>query len=579
MLKLRVLESLAASRDGELIEGLQSKSLFALLWAKGSDGLTRESAALLLWPNESFSQSSGKLRVALTRLRRQLPSSALQESQSRLRLNFAELEVDFDQAIKVLEAFLDEISDQRQVADSAKILQLLSLDLLPDFDAAWLTAIRLTWNEIRTDAAKALISASVSQGRTDLALQAAKAGLAWDSANEEFLERVILSAIEFDQKGEAKRVFLEGEAKLKEVDPQASLPKHLADLAFDRAESGAQPLDKNQRESVLRFFEKLNSQSPELALEVMAMPAFREEVLRQPGPTLRLLESCLSRSSLQSEASHRCLARASSAAGLIHDSKKSIEYGEKALSLATPLSLKKAVRLNCSFTYFWMGQIEKAHEMIDQAIADCHELGDEIDALLARSQKASFWWHEDRLDDAEETYDLVLEKLKAFSKDSLVDIVTVAMNRTALAAHKRDWGAARRHLDQTLAYYRQYRPLHILPQLKPLQGIILAQTGDFPRGAELLARGIGSAYRSQQSRTLAVALLYAAELFAECEVKLDPLIPGIRRLLNESGGLQSKAINGKIVRLEEVLGSPQESLDLESLCRKVVQKLRALAGR
>lgn len=576
MLKLRVLGSLEAWLDGRLLEGLQSKSLLVLLWARGSAGTTREEVALQLWPNESFSQSCGKLRVALTRLRRQLPTSVLTESQALLKLNSSELDVDLDTAVDTIQSFLDEISDERQVEDGREILELLSLSLLPEFDLSWLTPNRIKWNELRTDAAKALISAALAQGRADLALAAAKTGLAWDPANEEFLERVILSAIESDQKSEAKRLFLEGEIKLKEIDPQATLPKHLADLAFDRADSSGQALDKVQSESVLRFFERLASQTPELALEVMAMPPFREEVLRQPGPTLRLLESCLSRSSLQSEASHRCLARASLAAGLCGNPQKSIEHGEKALSLAAPLSLKKAVRINSSFTYFWMGQIERAHEMIDQAIADCLELGDEIDALLAKSQKASFWWHQGLLDEAEETYDLVLSKLDEFSTESLVDIVTVSMNRTSLAVHKKDWGAAKRHLDQTLAFYRHHRPIHLLPQLKPLQGIILAQTGDPSRGAEILARGIGLAYRSRQKRTLAVALLHAAELFAVREYKLAPLIPTVKQLLSDTGELQSKAIEDKFSELEKVFGCHQKAESLETLCRRVVQSLRTL---
>lgn len=572
-----MLGSLAAFVDNEPIDGLQSKSLLALMWASGSEGLTREDAARLLWPDESFSQSSGKLRVALTRLRRQLPSSALQESRARLSLNFDELEVDIDEFISTLQDFLDEVSDQRQTEEGTKVLDLISRSLLPEFEADWLTPHCLKWNELRTDAAKALISASVSVGRSDFALAAAKAGLEWDPCNEDFLERVILFAIEADQRSEAKRVYLEAEGRLKEIDPHAALPKHLADLVHDRVESVGQPLDKSQRESVIRFFERLAFQTPELALEVMAMPAFREEVLRQPGPTLKLLEYCLSRSTLQSEASHRCLARASSAAGLIHDSRKSIEYGEKALSLAAPLSLKKAVRLNCSFTYFWMGQIERAHELIDQAISDCHELGDEIDALLAMSQKASFWWHQGRVNEAEEAYDLVLSRLAGFSKDSLVDIVTVSMNRTSLAAHKKDWAAAKLHLDQTLTYYRYYRPEHLLPQLKPLQGIILARSGDMAVGAELLARGIGLAYRSEQKRTLGVALLYAAELFVDQGLKLNSLLSTVKHLMSETGQLQSRAIQSRIEELEEVSGRDREEETLEVLCRKVVQGLRALS--
>lgn len=577
MLKLRVLGSLAASIDGEALEGLQSKSLITLLWAKGPEGLLREEAANLLWTNESYAQSSGRLRVALTRLRRQLPSSSLQESQSRLSFNFQEITTDWDEATAELQTFLDEISDSLQVAQASRILELLSLELLPEFQGDWLTHERLRWSELRAEAAKALVSASASQGRSDIAFCAAKAGLSLDPTNEEFLERVLLSAVESDQITEARRIYLESEVKLKEINPLGSFSKKLADLAFGRSETVGQGLDKDQRESIIRFFEKLSDQTPELALEVMALPAFREEILRQPKPTLKLLESCLHRSALESEASHRCLARASLAAGLVHDSQKSIEYAEKALSLAAPLRLKKAVRISCSFTYFWMGLPEKAHSTIDQAIKDCEELGDEVDGLLAKSQKASFWWHEGRLDEAEAAYDHVLEKLAKIGTGSVVDIVTVSMNRTSLAVHKKDWSAAKHLLEQTLSFYRNQRPVHLLPQLKPLQGTILARTGDLARGAELLARGIGLAYRSNQNRGLAVALVYAAELFADNEIQLDSLLPSIKDLLLETGEMQSKAMLARIQELERVAGRPQGPENSETICRKVIQALRALA--
>lgn len=574
-LKLKALGALEVFDSQERRLKVKGQHLLLRMWAAGREGVSRTQAGADLWPDDDQPMAHAKLRVALGRLKQSLPSGFVLEQDGLLRLALDQIQSELEEGAQSLEKTLDEVDPVEGCAHAEEAIRWIESPLLPSLDAPWIQQMRAEWDDLREEAASCLVQQAKEAGRPEVAYSAAQAGLKVNPTNGALAEAGILALIQMgDLKGASLRLKA-WEKSARELEPSFAFPPRLRRLALGGEPMGS--VSEDQADLAASLVERLIQEDPEAALEFLGHRLLRKEVQTRPEAALPLLERALARSQLASEASHRCLGRAALAAGLMQDHEKAVLYGERALSLAQSLPLRKAIMISLSFDYYWLGQSREALRTVDGAIETAEQIGDKIDCEIAKCQRASFWMLEGMLEEAIQGFDRSIAALREIGKDEeLPDMVTILHNSALAYAHAGRWKEGEDRLNECQVCFQLHRPKHLLPLLTPLRGLTLVMVGDQRRGAGILAKGVALACRNRHQKRVGTALLMAALALAQAGRRAGAglILSAAEAEIAREKALPSRPQKDWIATLKRVVEAPPKPLALVDACRLAVAELR-----
>jgi DNA-binding SARP family transcriptional activator len=188
-----------------------SQRLVAFLALHG--GMVRRTAvAGTLWPDASEHHACANLRQALARLQRRARQAL---AASKLELGLAdEVRVDLRHARALAGRLLDPAVTPEQSDLGTAAVGILSAELLPDWDDAWVLLEAEDWRQLRLHALEALAGRLAAAGRCGEAAGAACAAVRADPLRESARASLIQVHLAEGNQSEAVREFARYQALL-----------------------------------------------------------------------------------------------------------------------------------------------------------------------------------------------------------------------------------------------------------------------------------------------------------------------------------------------------------------------------
>jgi DNA-binding SARP family transcriptional activator len=188
-----------------------SQRLVAFLALHG--GMVRRAAvAGTLWPDASEDHACANLRQALARLQRPARKALVA---SKFELGLAEgVTVDIRRARTLARRLLDPAVAPEQSELGSAAVEVLSAELLPDWDDDWVRLEAEDWRQLRLHALEALAGRLAAVGRCGEAAGAAGAAVRADPLRESARARLIQVHLAEGNQSEAVREFARYQALL-----------------------------------------------------------------------------------------------------------------------------------------------------------------------------------------------------------------------------------------------------------------------------------------------------------------------------------------------------------------------------
>jgi tetratricopeptide (TPR) repeat protein len=369
-------------------ENLTRNPLFLYLAIHHPQPVRRDVLIADLWPEETPADVGNRFRVALTRLRRQVP---LMEHDGMLALDPIEVQVDRASLATRIERAMEEPDPALEERLLTESLDDLSQPLLPEIDEPWLAPSQAEWGLRSSAAIQRVVEVARKKGDPELAVRAARAGLRILPFDESFWTSFLKAMAELGQVSEAQRSFVQARTRYRDEGEDFS-PK-LVELAQNLAkwsvgtELGRIPED--QAAAMVRFVSRCLETDAPLAVQMLGSPAFRPEVLHDPVATLPLLERVLTQSHPPSEALERVEVRRITALALMDRDAEVIAACDRFLAKEIGPARRRIALLNLAPNLFRQGRIEEAFAAIDCAIDIAEATDTPVDAWQCRAQRGN----------------------------------------------------------------------------------------------------------------------------------------------------------------------------------------------
>lgn len=563
--------------DGSSVQLHGSARLAARIAVSHPLPVRRTEAAAELWPGAAKSQASNSFRVALSRLRRDLPEHSLVDSDPSMVGFSPGICCDLAEARAALAAADGELDPRIKLDHLGRKIDALRAPLLAGWDDPWVEDLRAAWS---LEAAEALESGQTLAEECEdwpSLLAISSAALALDGADSAALEALALAHAMLGQAAEAGQAV----SRLRRLCGKGPGPRLAAALAGQGPSQSL--LSEEQALAVGRMVEQLLADDPAAVRQLLGHARLRQHFSRIPQVLLPVLEAAVAEGEPSALEDLRCLARAAMAASMANQWTKSVGFSQRVLDKEVPPVLRKATLLCHGYACHALGRTSDAYLALEEAARIADETGDLGDAAACRVQIATTLALDGRYKESLEGL-LAQEPAMAEHHSGSSDLAVVHLN-IALALYCLDRPQEASHrCRQGMDVCRAVGTQRVDALGRSVWGASLAASGDVAGGAIQAAAGLGAAWRMGQTSSLAVALVHAARVLAEGgsaglaraaafrvrEMAAQGLVPATVLL----GDLAEKVLSRSGDGVAEGLpAGPGEA------CRAVYRQLRVLARR
>lgn len=487
--------------------------------------VTRAQIIEALWPEAVGDAVVGRLRVGLSRLRRQV---RLLVDGDYVALDPQACRTDVHELRTQLERASDEPDPTAELRCLARLSDELAASVLVGEEGAWARAAQTEW---MLEAGAVLIRTAqlaLSIGELDVADTATAAALGHLHHDEEAWELRMTALSQLGRADEAFRAFAKARRTLR--DEGSDFSEGLVEFAESvrsglvQAEGGY-PLSRTEEELLSRFFSRAMEAEPDAALTLLASSSFRPEVFRRPLQARRLLADALAVCPEPSVARERCHVRLIGALAALEEHEEAVAQAERFLAGGVADSRRRIALLNMSFSLFVLGEWDRALSASLEAAEIAETTGWPYDAWQCRCQHATY---RSVLGEPIEAIPILMSGLAYFAAHPVAggeqDVATIQTNlgQALLLVGRVDEALAVLKASDAQARNGGYTSVEALSA--PLLGRALASAGETEAASGALIRGLRVAYREGTRRLLAKALADTARALNSMSVDADYLV-------------------------------------------------------
>lgn len=504
--KPRLLVRGSASEPGQLL---------ARLATAHPKALGREELVFDLYPEVDPLEARNRLRVALSRLRKQIP---LLEYENLVSLDGGEVTVDLYEARLGLQPGQEEPDGRDEAVALSKWLPWLKQTLFPGATHDWELQAQAEWAqsaglvlERLSELGEELLDASLTATASEALIDHFPGDVAaWN--------RYLSSMVRLGRPGEASRKLSTFDRRLRQEGVE--LPEAIS--AWNSGLSGPSlmgpGLSPGEVRSFEGFFRRAMEVEPELAVQILGSPSFRPEVIRSPEAVLPLLREVARLDTPPSEAKERIQVRIITALSLTESDAEVLSEVASFLSRPIAPSRRRIALLAAAFSHAVEGNLSAAMVAIDEAESLVSGPLAEHDRYECRAQRATIQLLDGNFETAERELRAAIDffehsPLEGAERDRLAIRGNLGLCLLCRGRYAESSDVLRVVVEQA----RTNRLGQLIGLNAPTLGLALCHQGVFE--PTLFVEGIRSAYRLGHRRAIAAASFVARGL---SEIARDP---------------------------------------------------------
>lgn len=272
--------------------------IYSLIALQGEAGLSRRQMIQLLWPLDDPGVANGRLRVALSAIRKEL-KEALIESGDTLSFAPSEFTIDFLEMRALADALQDELDDQQILAKIPDLLPILRQKMLPGFSDDWAEKSQTEWSAIALKLLNRFDRVATETKKPSLVADIAAVAFEHSPYSDHHWQSLLRASATLGTTDSTIQAFKAARQKAKQdgIDPFS--PETTALLAEIKVGGAANPLElktaQSERESkfLAATLLKVIETNPELAMQVFDGDDFHEIVFFYPDVALNILKKLI----------------------------------------------------------------------------------------------------------------------------------------------------------------------------------------------------------------------------------------------------------------------------------------------
>lgn len=487
------------------IDGKPSKlgqnRLLQLLAVHHPKPVDRETLLAALWPDDESADARNRLRVALSRLRAEVP---LTETESKsggadlIGFDRNEVKVDLYEVHEKLSVSRIEPDPSVEQSLLKELAPLLSKKLCVPSDSEAFQQAHNDWALAASQGLSRLAGLAASEGDWDTSLAAAEGVLSLFPFDADAWESRIQAMVRLSRGQEAARL-LSKAVKQDDTGQLAELQKELPRL-LEGVEHRFTP---GQSQLLAKVVERAFEVDHDLLTAFLASSVFRLEMIRAPADALPLLTQAQALDLPEGDLKERIEVRIITCLGLLNRDQEVVDEAERFLSGRIGHARRRIALLNQSYSLFKLGQVQRSLDAIDLAIRIAEETDSIFDAWQCKAQKGALLIHLDRLPEA---ISLLREAVEYFRQNPLdrdADQWVIQANYALALARSGDLRTAAPLIKEAVQKSTELEAMQLSMQ-KAIYGYIRILAGHLVLGAQLLQEAIRESYRIDHQQCMAI---------------------------------------------------------------------------
>lgn len=492
---------------------LSSQKIITLLCQRPDYIWPRAELGRTLWPDSDDESNRNRIRTALVQINSGFTNKAtFQAEKNTLAINAQLIECDLWQAksrLRQAQATVDETEEEQALQN---LLQIIDRPYLPAFQDSWADFERRRWRDRALDSKMRLATFAESRKAWPTSIELYESALSERPYDEKVWTAILRVYTLSGRHIEIVERFTQTRSKLRR-ELKGKFTSSLISLAesYSSGRNAEPEISTSQSEIISRTFVRILKDSPKDALHFLSQDAFRSEIYRSPHLAKDLLDQALANTKENDESRLQCIGHAVIASSILNNRQEVQRLAPIILNHDTNLTRLRGVGTALSFAYFQTRDWDQAYYYGEQTIETAIKIGDPVAIQLAHAQIAAFDWHLGKFEKAAQTYKENLKELtKHKTPAALIGSSIITINLGILQAIKGDDQSAIKNLKKGISLAELANHISVLDLALPVIGSMKIQSGDRDQGTADLTRGLTSAYRHKDQRTLEIALDFAA---------------------------------------------------------------------
>jgi len=495
-----------------VISSKPARWLLALLGTDPAREWSRREVAALLWPDVEGEVSANRLRVSLVRLKEAVGEDAIDAGKATLRL----APDHFDSDLAAIEQ-LERASHMAAVASEElrlvmDLLGTVSEEFLAGWDALWVDEHRYRWEGVRRDARARAAALAFRLDDYELATELAGEALADDEQDVSMWATYLRATAKLGRTNEALAHFSAARKRLKEqgLDEFPASLRELARSVHDGLlgpDSPRRTLRPEVADLLLEAICATMDDAPDLLVPLLISPKMRYESYVRPEISVEILQAIFDRTEGNSEERCKLASNAMRAHAALNRTDPVIELGEWVFDNSTNVKERCAAKTQRAFAHFIKRDYASAFRDAELAIIVAKEGNDKFNEMVAEAQKASFSWHQGRLEEALELYEAPRHYFETCG-DSMgpLNALSTVANAGFVYYFLKDFQQSAEVLEKAMTQARIVGFPTLIMMSGFYYGYDIHKMGRTAEGVRQCTASLTSAYRAGQWRNIQIGL-------------------------------------------------------------------------
>lgn len=459
------------------------------------------------FPEVDAGTASNRLRVALSRFRKQLPGIILEQPDG-LTLNSDVAECDVAEFRQLTQDSIDTPSELEELEVLVQACRYFHrIEQMDDWDVGMLA-----------DLFEAYYQASIRVG--ELGLHHGKHGL---------VEEVTSSALRFwpedvvlwKQLLESSFNLGQGEAAVRRLRARRDRDLIASDVIqplikrIQRGETSTsqveEKLTSSEGELALNIFEIILSKKKSTARAILCSPETLTLAGSRPKIMLSLLERVIGEPEFGDEHWERCMARTVGLRAWLNDAQGVLDAGELLVKGSSDPVILRATWNAIGVAYSIRRQWPQAMEAVNKTVHYAQETGSELDVLSAQGNGASYLWLQGRFEESEKEYHRILTRVKQIgTPQSDFEFIIGSGNRAFIPVMQGDWVRALPLLEEAFELRQSGKTNVAMGTLSPCLAMVRMMLGQQDGVLANLRQGFIEANETESERAQQITFEFAA---------------------------------------------------------------------
>jgi len=471
---------------------LGQNRLLQLLALHHPKPIDREALLTTLWQDDESADARNRLRVALSRLRAEVPLIETESAKTGavlVGLDRSQVSVDIAEVNDLLSVARTEPDPAVERESLLELLPTLSAKLGVSKEPEAFAEAHNTWALAASQALSRLSLLAAAEADWETALKASEGALEHFPLDPDAWEDRVRALIKLGRGQEAGRLL----SKAVKQDDTGQLAELQSDLPR-LLEGSEDRFTPGQTQLLARVVERAFTSDHALLSAFLGSSVFRYEMLRVPGEALPLLIQAKALDLSEGDLRERIEVRIITCLALLNRHQEVVDEAERFLSGRIGHARRRIALLNQSYSLFKLGHVDRALDAIDLAIRIAEETDYIFDAWQCKAQKAEMLIHLDRLPEA---ISLLREAVEYFRQNPLdrdADQWVIQANYALALARSGDLRAAAPLIKEAVQKSMELEAMQVSMQ-KAIYGYIRIRAGHLTVGAQLLQEAIRESYR------------------------------------------------------------------------------------